>query len=237
MIKVYPSENFAGVVVSGDYFDLDQLYESLHYILPSEGEDIAYEQVGIRVLGFCYDLRHAKMGNRDIVYVENGLHEEAIKQLKIHASTNNIYFAFPTLYPEMIFILMALNHFVRKYDQFSGWLNPSVLVVKSFQAAVLSSLEEILSPQKYLNTLRSINRGSHHLADYVTQYVDLLNLRFIEMDKDTREKQISIMAKRLSERGKEYQQVQNEVYAAARKNNCHPEQIRLKGEYPEYIDW
>ncbi|QHS23418.1 hypothetical protein GWK91_10830 [Virgibacillus sp. MSP4-1] len=238
MISAQNTPNLAGVTISGDHLDFEQLYDAIHDILPDEGEDPIHEGARMRILGFCYDLRHAMMGHREFTYVDNGLDEDKMRFLGAVGSTKNLYFSFNTLYPEMLFVMMALNHYTEK-NEYSGrrpGLNPSVATVIKLQSAVWSCLEETLSTQKYLNTIRSINHAGD-LVLYTTQYVDMLNLRYLKWDVEKREKNISIIAKRLSEQGDEYQTVKREVLEAAAENHCWPEQIQLAEDYPEEIEW
>lgn len=72
---------------------------------------------------------------------------------------------------------------------------------------------------------------------YAAQYLDILNYRFLDMDKDKRLKSIPTMAKRLAEYGDEYRQVKSEVIAAAREHNCPADKIRPNLDYPEDVEW
>lgn len=60
-------------------------------------------------------MRHATMGNRDIEFVDNGVDEYKIKNLSTIAPDKNVYFVINILWPEILFIMMALNDFVRLY--------------------------------------------------------------------------------------------------------------------------
>ena len=44
-----------------------------------ENENIIYESAMNRVMGVCYDLRHALMGDRDIEFVDNGMDYDKMK--------------------------------------------------------------------------------------------------------------------------------------------------------------
>ena len=63
------------------------------------------------MLGICYDIRHALMGNREYQFVENGLTDEIKKYQGFIASDKNIYLKIYVLWPEMLFVLWALNDF------------------------------------------------------------------------------------------------------------------------------
>lgn len=42
MIQIEPTPNYAGVSITGDFYDFDQLYESLHTHVGQEGEHLHY---------------------------------------------------------------------------------------------------------------------------------------------------------------------------------------------------
>jgi hypothetical protein len=98
MLKAVHTTNMAGIRTIGDYNDFEQLYEAIHQILPEEGEDMEVEGSRLRVLGFCYDLRHALMGDRDFEYVDNGLNDHIMQKLGIVGPKKNLYLSFPTCY-------------------------------------------------------------------------------------------------------------------------------------------
>ena len=74
-------------------------------------------------------------------------------------------------------------------------------------------------------------------ARYAIQYLDELNCRFFEMDPEKRKKNITILVKRIAEKGREYQEVKAAVLEAASKYNCNMIDIRSNLEYPEIIEW
>ncbi|QSO48389.1 hypothetical protein JZ786_05220 [Alicyclobacillus mengziensis] len=74
---------------------------------------------------------------------------------------------------------------------------------------------------------------------YATQYLDMLNIRYLNMeDKEERTKSLSTLVKRMTEKGKEYQEIERGVRETAIANNCSTEDIRLSNwHYPEEIEW
>jgi hypothetical protein len=72
---------------------------------------------------------------------------------------------------------------------------------------------------------------------YITQYIDVLNDRFYNMDKEKRLKNIPIFAKRIAERGEEYQALEADIKEEAKKRNCNVHDLRLAIDYPEEIEW
>jgi len=250
MIQVKNTPNYAGVAINGDFYDFEALYESFHTIVGEEWEWEEYEGVRLRVLGICYDIRHALMGHREVAFVENGLDEYKMKQLSVIANDKNIYLTFNVLWPEALFVLMALNDFIKVYarkqakDKYYALIDyrniwdPSIAMVRSFQAAIANCMKETI-PETSINRVFKLMYHDYSWADnYATQYLDELNCRFIEMEAEKRIKNITIMAKRIAEKGREYQAVNEAVLKAAREYNCHMTEIRMSSPgYPEFIEW
>ncbi|WP_367760778.1 hypothetical protein [Ammoniphilus sp. 3BR4] len=127
---------------------------------------------------------------------------------------------------------MALNDFVRLYagknakksydvmvDKRNIW-DTSIAIVRVFQAAVIKCVKGTVSDASFTRMINLMNKDYSWFNRYATQYVDLLNCRFIDMDKAKRMKSIPTMAKRIAEKGDEYKQMESEVLAAARVYNC-----------------
>ncbi|MFD1677647.1 DUF6904 family protein [Alicyclobacillus fodiniaquatilis] len=249
MIQIRSTPNEAGVSVLGDLVDIEGLYESLHEVVGEEGELERYEGARLRVLGVCYELRHALMGDREIEFKENGLDTEKIKRFGVIAQDKNIYYKIEVLWPELLFVVMVLNDFIWFYAKkqtkssftpLTEWRNswnPTISQVRMFQAAVARCLSETLSEASFPRVLKQMNRAYPWMDSYLFQYVDLLNIRFLEMDRDTRRKNISIMVKRLAEKNKEYTELEQEVAAAARQHHCTVFDIKIGLDYPADFEW
>lgn len=249
MIFVTNTPNNAGAAIHGDFKDFETLREALYSIVGDDDDFPGFSPSRTRVLGICYDLRHATMGDRNIEFVDNGMDEYKMKNLATIAPDKNAYFVINTLWPEMLFVMMALNDFIRLYvkkhvkssyreilDFHVIWDN-NISQVRMLQSAVCNCLRETVSEASFTRIIHLLNKDYTWLEGYAEQYVDFLNIKFLEMDKDTRLKRIPTIAKRLSEEGTEYRMIKDEVYHAAIKNNCQIDDIRLSMEYPENIDW
>ncbi|WP_249869092.1 DUF6904 family protein [Oceanobacillus saliphilus] len=242
MIQITPTPHYAGVTITGDFYNFDQLYEALHKIVGDEEKHPDYYNARLRVLGLFYDLRHANRAHREYAFKNHGLDEETLQWMGIVSTNKNVYLSFNTYYPEILFIIMALNDFVDMYNQtdamHSKW-DLTVQTVRKFQATVIDSLRDTLPRQKFNSMLRNMSRYSVDFSNYFTRYLDQLNIRFLGWDQEKRFKNISIMAKRIAERGKEYQQVHEQLMQAAIKHNCDPNELVLNEDYPDYmeIDW
>jgi hypothetical protein len=115
MIYVENTPNNTGVAVYGDHRDFEGLYEALHDIVGNEDEFLNHEMVRIRVLAVCYDLRHAMMGDREFEFVDNGMDDFKMRKLSVIAPDKNVYLKINVLWPELLFVMMALNDFILLY--------------------------------------------------------------------------------------------------------------------------
>jgi hypothetical protein len=249
MIYVKNTPQNAGVAIYGDFMDFERLYDSLHNVVGDEDEFISYETARMRVLGVCYDIRHALMGDREIEFVDNGMDEAKMRWLSAITPDKNVYLKINVLWPEILFVSMALNDFLLLYaekkaknsynvllDKQNIW-DESIAHVRVFQAALSSCIKETISQNSFSRMLNLINHHSTCTDGFITQYVDILNCRFLNMNPQKRLKEISIMAKRLAERGEEYQQIKNEIIAAAKHYNCPVDNISPGVNYPEDVEW
>ncbi len=249
MILIETTPNNAGVTIQGDYWDFDQLYNAIHETVGDDGEYEAYSATRLRVLALCYDLRHARMGDREFTFVSNGLTDETRLWRGIVAPDMNLYLSILVLWPELLFYALALNDFAElraaklSRDSYNPFENGNVIwdaslaQVRMFQAAVWSCIERTVPPT-VLGRIRNLMLHSRtSYANYATQYLDVLNIRFLKLNSEKRVKNISIMAKRLVEMDDEYWGYWNGINRAARAYGCAPEDIRLQIEYPEEIDW
>ncbi len=151
MIYLKNTPNNTGVVAYGDYMDFQELYDAMHEIVGDEGQYPWHETARHRVLGICYDIRHAIMGDRKIEFVDNAMDEDKMKFLGVITHKKNVYLAMHTLWPDMLFVTMALNDFILlrsekcKYPQ----IDVTITVVRKFQAAVVECIKETVSDASY----------------------------------------------------------------------------------------
>lgn len=243
MIRIQNTPNLTGVTATGDIHDFEELYEALHTIVGEESEYTHYDAVRLRILGVCYDIRHAMMGNRGAQHVSNGLDREQMLRLSITGAEMNIYLSFETYWPEMIFVCYALNdliHLREKNYKTHAW-DATIATVRKFQAAVAICLQETLTIHKFAQIKKYITPlrvwDTHKYEGYATQYLDMLNIKFIQMDPSKREKNLSIFAKRLAEKDQQYLQEKRAIHEFAREQGLHPDQIRYSKEYPDHVEW
>jgi len=251
MLFVRNTPNNAGVAIYGDYNDFEGLYEALHDIVGDEGEYAHYEGARLRILGVCYDLRHALMGDRDYEFVENGMDEDKRRKMSVLAPDCNLYLVAHVLWPEILFVTMALNEFLEVYalkqvkasgsgelfdDKKVIW-DKNIAQVRMLQAQLAETLQDTVSKNAYVRIHNLLNDNHIMLIEYITQYLDILNVRFLKMNKEKRLKNISISAKRIANPNEEYFNLRHQIIKEADRLNCCAEDLRIKLDFPEDIDW
>ncbi|WP_067625543.1 DUF6904 family protein [Alicyclobacillus acidiphilus] len=249
MLTITNTPNLTGLSISGDYLDLDTLYMSLLTIVGDEGEYDGYEGARLRVLGVCYDIRHAIQGDREVEFVPNGMDADRMKFLELITPEKNLYYRCQVYYPEALFVTVALNDFIRLYakkhaksapfpllDKKNIW-DAHIANVRLFQSSVVNCVKEVVTEASFKRMLNLMHKDYPWTDGYATQYLDLLNIRYLEIrDKEERAKALSTIVKRMVEKGKEYRQIEEEVRAMAIEHNCSVEDISLVEDYPE-VEW
>ena len=190
------------------------------------------------------------MGNREVEFVDNGMDKDKMRSMAIIAHDKNIYLKINVLWPELLFVTVALNDFVKLYaqkqaknsyhvmlDKRNIW-DGSIAQVRLLQAAIAKCIKEVVSPTSFSRMMNLLNHDYTWTDGYFTQYLDVLNIKFINMDKEKRLKSIPTMAKRLNEHDAEYRGIESVVLEGAREFNCPNDIVRFEGiEYPEEIVW
>ncbi|KUO51105.1 MAG: hypothetical protein APF76_16560 [Desulfitibacter sp. BRH_c19] len=85
-----------------------------------------------------------------------------------------------------------------------------------------------------------MNKDYIGIEGIVGQYVDLLNIKYINMDREKRLKNLTKIAKRIVEFSSDddHREIKEVVVKAAKEYGCPEEHIRLEGiEYPDEIRW
>lgn len=111
------------------------------------------------------------------------------------------------------------------------------MTVRKFQSSISELLKETVTPGQFNSLKKMMNPTSLQYKGYFTQYVDIQNIEWLHMNKEQRQKNLSIFAKRFNPENPNYQLVKEEIEEAAKEHNCHPSDIRYSEEYPDVIEW
>lgn len=185
MISIKATENNTGVSIIGDFNDFQKLYDSLHMIVGNEDEFRSYEDVRTRVLGLCYDIKHALLGDREFEFVDNGLDDYHKVKLSMISSSKNLYFKINVLWPEVIFIAIVLNDFLKLYagkkakrayevftEKKTAW-DSTIAMIRLFQSCVAECIQETLSSNMAVRALNLMCENYQSFDNYITQYIDV----------------------------------------------------------------
>ena len=238
MLTMVTTPNLTGVKISGDYFDLDELNQALYHVVGDENKYYDFAGSRMRILGISYEIRHAAQGDRNVDSVFNGLHEHTKKRHGFIVPDKNIYFSTEILWPEILYAAIALKEFVRLYRKdakFPDW-NMHLPVIARFQALILDCLQGQLPDEDYQVILQAFDQAES-VKDYAIQYIDFLNLKYIDMPKIQREKTLAVISLKIAAQDKDYTAFRTQVLAAANPDKRPIHEIRLQAEYPEDIEW
>lgn len=256
MLVIKNTENLVGVSISGDFDDLYNLVDAFHKITIKEYSEKhpSYIDISTRVLGLCYDVRHAYQGDRNVELVDNNMIDEKMKWHSVITSKKNVYYKCDYFYPEMFFVMIALNDLVKlrmrelskskhiyksAMDKSVIW-DDTIATIRIFQAEFVKCVKETFTETSFKKWLNLMNGDFYCMEQIAGQYVDMLNIKYINMTKEKRLKNLLSMAKRIAEfnMDDEHKEIKQVVSQAAKKHGCPEGEIRLKGiDYPEEILW
>lgn len=238
MLTLQNTPNHAGVKISGDYFDLEELNKAIYHVIGDEKKYHNYTGSRTRILGISHAIRQAALGERNVETVYNGLTEHAKKQKSFISPDKNIYFSTEVLWPEILYAAVALKDFVRLHREesaFPDW-EPEVHVITHFQSLVLDCLHGQVPEEEYQIIMKTFSQAPS-VGDYAIQYIDFLNLKYIDMAKQQRESALSSVAMKIAVQDKDYTAFRQQVLAAANPTKKGIHEIYFKADYPDEIDW
>lgn len=240
MIKTKLTENYAGINISGDYDDLNELYDSIHYFIQeeacSEREDIMRDHL----YGFLYDVRHAYQGDREIELVENGLvdYKKEYHDIKKEL-TDNVYYSFNYPLPDLLLDIILIQHFISKNNR-RGVLefNPQVNFVNSFYAKVVSSLEEFLTPVKFKKLKTGLYDSVMVESMFYPQWFEVITCDYLNYSKEQRERHFMKTMDEIYhyDNYADYSKMKLEMDDYCKLHNCNLSDVEM-GDFPREINW
>lgn len=126
MLQLKPTEHLTGINLSGDYQDLNALRSAIFRVCGDENEYDGYESARTYLLALCYDLRHAYMGDRGYLSVDNGSDcmgdaircifdfspDDDIEEMKKRYTNGNLYFHENLVFPDAVYFALVLDEFL-----------------------------------------------------------------------------------------------------------------------------
>lgn len=267
MIIATPTENLTGITIEGEHQDFYELVDSIYRITSNRAgimEDYTdeYWSVKNRLLGLCYDIRHAYMGDRDVKLVENEFNEELMKAHALIVPKKNLHYSVNVLFPEALFVALSAPelyqpahkyysgkavkkqkegvespHFAFPYgDYFKDKAN-----IDQLCAAILKAFADVVSDEE----LEKLKIGQNPWYDYkfchyATQYVTKCTIDYIKTTVDKRPNKLKNIAKRLLTKPNGYMSMLRELEYSAAHYGCSIHELRdpnLEAQYPDEIVW
>lgn len=219
MLRMEPTPKGAGVVLYGDYWDLDALHETIHALSGDEAPFTPHVQE--TVLALAYEVRHCYQGDREVHKFED---------LKGKKAT---YYGVKLTWPLLLWQVSTLR-----------WSAAFMPTTKSIQASlylVESCIEKALleldseAGEKCIDWMRRIQGIS---TDFLPSYVDEVTYRYLFSGPQgkTRFKKLPWHLNSLSEMSNDYREYEEQLKTLAKEKNCSPQDLHSFADWPE-IKW
>lgn len=254
MLKTKPTKNLTGINIQGDFNDFYELVESIYNITRSE-EDVnsPYYSVSIRLLGICYEIRHAYQGDREVELIDNGMNEEIMKSHSMIVPKQNLYYSVNVLFPEALFVAMSIKELCEYAESKKSWKNmiddtkrpyrrTTYLRDKSnlevLSAGIYQAFSDIACEDEADKIINFKIRTDESYKKYLTQYIDELNIDYIKSDVSKRKDKIKSIARKIAKKSASYLSLENDLKYWAKELNSNIHELHAEGmDYPEDFEW
>ena len=151
----------------------------------------------------------------------------------------------------MLTYIILLKHFMtlltkKKHLSYDAYKHKNVIWDKGithlrvFQSAFTECMRGFLTSNQFSRWM-SLMVNPYLSVSYMTrQFLDVLNIEYLNMTKEKRTKNISSISKRIANfyHDVEHDDIKLGVSQAAKKHGCAEAEIRISGyEYPDDIEW
>ena len=261
MITARPTEHLTGIIIEGEYEDFDELVDGI-YRMTGLVEDYGdlYWSVKNRLLGLCYDIRHAYQGDRNVKLVDNGVFDEMMKWHSMIMPKQNVHFSVEVLFPEALFIAFAVPEIYsyssiyygenarrlqereehpRKFaDRYAEYCKDKALI-DLLISAIYSAFADVVGDEEFEKLIRSKERKyGREYQNYATQYVDKCNIDYLKTAPEKRKDKLKNIAKRLIRKPDAYDRMLSDLKYSASQYGCSIHELHdPKLKYPENVEW
>ena len=255
MIQITPTKNLTGVTIRGDYADFDELIDSIYRITGLEQDKTdRYYGVKIMLLGICYDIRHAKQGDREIHLTDNGMDKDLMVWHKTVTPVQNVYYSVNILFPDAIFTAASFSEMCLWSSVYYGphakgytedMAAPSYMDfmrdranLNVLCAGIWQALAEVIGADEAQKIYESRNREYGNYEDYVVHYVDKCNLELIKTPVEKRKTKIRNIAKRIVKKPEGYYSMERNLRYSAQHYGVTIYDLKdPRLEYPDEWEW
>lgn len=254
MITAKPTENLAGVTIEGTFDDLYEITESIYRITGlDDNYDDPYWGIKNRLLGVCYDIRHAYMGTREIRLVDNNIVESFPKSYP----RREVRYSVNIMFTEAVFVALSVSEMYLCSGKYYGKRSMKQKLGESYSplryadyvrdravldtlaAVILGALAEAIGDDEVEKLLMIQGRKyGFFFLDYATMYLDKCNIEYLKAPVEKRKDKLKNIAKRFLQQPDSYRNMKRDLEYSAKLEGCSVHELydpRL--EYPEEINW
>lgn len=242
MLKVELTENYTGVKISGDYNDLDLLYDSIYYLIKEEPSSTSEYTMQNHIYGFLYDVRHAYQGDREAILIDNNYVDDRRDWYgfkKKDVTDKNMYFSFNYLLTDLFLDMVLIKYFIRKIDKkVNDVYNPYINMVNYFYSLVLHSLENLLTEIKFNKVKKGLLESIVTDSIFIPQWFEIISIDYAKMTKKQREKKFMHIMDAIYNYGdyEDYLKMKIDIERLCKEKNCTLDNLHYD-DYPEEIIW
>lgn len=264
MLKITNTKNLTGITITGTHEDIYELYESIGRVVGSGLEFENDSMPFLRILGVNYDLRHCFMGDRELIFVDNGYFSDLQKYHgKIHPETN-VEFAVSIVWHEAMFVALALDDYIIIHEDDKLFKNKlaipelpegliqefhqnrykDIAMVRLYQEIIWEAFREATSEAAYKRLRKKSKEGqdvyykSVNYTGFATQYITILEMKYIHTEPEKRSKMLATHIGKIIKQSDDYQKVAKEVREVAHEYGISPSEVRYANkEWPEDLEW
>ena len=257
MVKAKATEKLTGITISGDFNDFYEIVESIYRMTGLE-EDYGdrFWSVKNRLLGMCYDIRHAYMGDREIELVENGVCDDIIRYHSMIMPKTAVYYSANFLFPEAVFVALSISELCesslylygekcKKIEgddhiqyKFTDYIKDKA-ILGTLSAVILGALGHVIGDAELEKLIQFKHRQYGYIfAEYATQYVDKCNIDYLKTPLDKRKDKIKNITKRILQKPDAYKNMKRDLEYSAKVHNCSFHELHdPRIVYPENVEW
>ncbi len=261
MISAKPTKHLTGVIIEGEYEDFDEMVKSIHRMTGLEEDyNDRYWSVKNRLLGICYDIRHAYQGDRNVKLVDNGADDELMKWHSVIMPRQNLHYSVEVLFPEALFVAFSVSELyfsssvyygrraekhqkteerpVKFVDKYADYIRDQAML-DMLSSVILSAFAEVIGDEDFEKLLGG--KGKFYSCEYehyAAQYVDKCNVEYLKTAPEKRKDKLRNIGKRLLKKPDTYRNILRGLESAAKIHGCSIHELSDPDlKYPEAIEW
>lgn len=218
MLLAKPTKHGAGILLYGDYRDLESVYETIHYLSDGVPLETNFKDL---VLGLAYDVRKAMEDRRETIIVESESGE------KLEYKGENI------LWPTFLLQLGLLR--------WSAGFHPTSREVQANLFRLEACTEKALLEYDYATgrkALKWLERFSGFSDNYIIEFVTIVNRDYIIYSKNglKRFKNLPTIILSMDPLSSEYQDFEMQIKEKGLEIPYDYKELRVEIDFPDF-EW